>query len=230
MNQEVGHSTPVSVDPDPSLQYHKEDFWRTENLKFNEPGCRMEKAARIITDLAHGDNCSLLDVGCGPATLGTLLPGNIEYFGIDIAVQCPGPNMLEADILQKRIEFGDKRFDIVTALGVFEYMGDRQAEKFDEIARLLRPGGHFLVSYTNFEHRSRDIYWALNNIRPPGEFRRALEEHFTVGSSLPVGHNWHLHQPRQKLIRFANMHINNSIPLVSRRLAVEYFFICSPNP
>jgi hypothetical protein len=113
-------------------------------------------------------------------------------------------------------------------LGVFEYMGDRDAVKFAEIAQLLRPGGHFLVSYTNFLHRSKDVYWALNNIRAPDEFRQSLKEHFTVDSFLPVGHNWNLRQPRQKLVRYANMHINRSIPIVSRRLAVEYFFVCSP--
>jgi cyclopropane fatty-acyl-phospholipid synthase-like methyltransferase len=228
MKETAEKSTTLAPDPDQSLRYYDGDFWRTENLKFTEPGCRMEKAARVITRLANGRSCSLLDVGCGPGALRTLLPANISYFGIDIAVQYPGPTMLEADIVQKPIAFGDKRFDIITALGVFEYMGDHEAEKFHEIAHLLRPGGHFLVSYTNFEHRSKDVYWALNNTRPRDDFRRSLEQYFTVDTLLPVGHNWHLRQPRQKLVRFANMHMNRSIPVVSRWLAVEYFFICSP--
>jgi SAM-dependent methyltransferase len=230
MKPAPGKTGPLSTQPDQSVQYYKEDFWRTENLKFNEPGCRMEKAAGIVTELARAKQSSLLDVGCGPGALSALLPANINYFGIDIAIQHPGPNMLEVDLLQNPIAFAGKRFDIVVALGVFEYMADRQAEKFSEIARLLRPGGHFLVSYTNFEHRSKDVYWALNNMRPAAEFRSALQEYFTVDRFSPVGHNWHLRQPRQKLIRYANMRVNSNIPLVSRWLAVEYFFACSPKP
>lgn len=45
---------------------YKKDFWEEENLKFGEPWYRLEKSARIISRLAGGRECTLLDVGCRP--------------------------------------------------------------------------------------------------------------------------------------------------------------------
>src|ERR1700758_1427021 len=98
---------------------YKRDFWDEENLKFGEPWYRLEKSARIISKLAAGRECSLLDIGCGAATLMRLLPANIRYHGIDIAIQNPAPNLIEADLIESEIAFGDNRFDLITALGVF---------------------------------------------------------------------------------------------------------------
>jgi SAM-dependent methyltransferase len=223
----VGKSIP-RADEDRPLRYYKKDFWSEENLKFSRPGCRLEKAARLVSTLAGGQERALLDVGCGPAALMTLLPANVKYHGIDIAVHSPAPNLLESDILSNPIRFGDKRFDIVVASGVFEYLGDRQVEKLSEIAKILKEDGKFIVSYTNFSHRSKDVYWVLNNVQPLEEFRHCIERYFTVDRCFPVGHNWGPREPNRRFIRFANMHINRNIPFVSHRLAVEYFFICSP--
>src|SRR5262249_59367149 len=106
---------------------------------------------------ADNRRSSLLDVGCGPATLRELLPPNVEYHGIDIALQEHGPNLLEADLVKTPIRFGSQKFDIVVAQGFFEYVGDAQSRKFDEIAQLLAPGGTFVVSYVNFGHRKPDV-------------------------------------------------------------------------
>ena len=137
---------------------HKKDFWSKENLKYSRPHYRLEKSARIINRLARGKRCTLLDVGCGPAALMPLLRPNIQYYGIDIAIHDPAPNLIEADFLETPIRFDDKRFDIILAQGVFEYMGNFQAQKFTEIAQLLNDSGIFIVSYVNFDHRDRYIY------------------------------------------------------------------------
>ncbi len=108
--------------------------------------------------MAQGKERDLLDVGCGPAVLMNLLEKNIHYYGIDIAVHEPAPNLLEADFLEVPIKFGDKQFDIVLAQGVFEYVGEFQSRKFAEISELLRQDGVFIVSYTNFGHRRTQIY------------------------------------------------------------------------
>ena len=68
---------------------YKRDFWANENTKYTRPHHRMLKVARLVNRLAAGRNCRLLDVGCGPATLGHLLDPNVEYYGIDIAIQEP---------------------------------------------------------------------------------------------------------------------------------------------
>src|SRR5450755_4102425 len=106
-----------------ATRYYKKDFWSEENLKYSRPHFRLEKSARIISNLARGRERSLLDVGCGPAALMHLLPPNIRYHGIDISIPVPGPNLIESDFLSSPIGFNGKKFDIVLAQGVFEYMG-----------------------------------------------------------------------------------------------------------
>src|SRR5690349_23376592 len=98
---------------------YKKDFWSKENQKYSRPHYRLEKSARIINRLARDKKCKLLDVGCGPAALSPLLRPNIQYYGIDIAIHDPAPNMIEADFLETPISFGNKHFDIVIAQGVF---------------------------------------------------------------------------------------------------------------
>lgn len=203
-------------------------FWKTENLKFSEPWYRLEKASRLVASLARGRHCTLLDVGCGPATLMRLLPANIEYYGIDIAVQNPAPNLIEADVLQAPIRFEDKHFDIVVAEGLFEYLGGSQSEKFGEIADVLNPGGVFVVSYTNFGHRRAYISELFSNVQSFDEFKASLSRHFHIDRVIPESHNWKHAQPNRPWLKAVNLRVNKPLPLVSRWLAVEYFFICSP--
>ena len=207
---------------------YKRDFWGKENLRFDEPWYRLVKSARIISKLAGGAERSLLDVGCGPAALMRLMPPNISYYGIDIAIQEPGPNLMEADIANSPIGFNGKRFDIVSALGIFEYIGDSQSRKLGEIARVLAGDGKFLVSYTNFSHRRTRIYEAFSNIQPLDAFRADLEKYFTIDKAFPASHNWKHAQPNRELVKQANMRVNANIPFVSKWLAVDYFFICTP--
>jgi SAM-dependent methyltransferase len=209
-------------------KYYKRDFWGQENLKFSQPHFRLEKAARLLTKLAAGRKCDLLDLGCGPAALAPLVPANLHYYGIDIAIQEPSPNLLEADLLASPIRFGDRRFDLVLAQGVFEYLGDHQAEKFAEIAPLLKgPDSTFVVSYVNFGHRDREIYWPYSNIQPPDGFEASLAQHFTIRRRFATSHNWHHHEPVKEPVRSLNMHLNLDVPVISRKLAVEYFYLCS---
>lgn len=208
-------------------QRYRKDFWSEANLVFSQPHYRLEKAARIINKLAQGKECTLLDVGCGPATLMRLLTPNVTYHGIDIAIKDPAPNLIEADLLKSPIGFGDKRFDIVLAQGVFEYMGDLQSQKFAEIAQILAENGKFIVSYWNYGHRNRQIYFAHSNIRPVDDFQRDLARYFSIDRFFPASHNWYHGSPSLKLNKALNMHINMQIPIISSIFAVEYFFICS---
>ena len=206
---------------------HKKDFWSKENLKYSRPHYRLEKAARIINRLARGRRCTLLDVGCGPATLTSLLRPNIQYYGIDIAIHDPVPNLIEADFLETPIRFDDKHFDIILAQGVFEYMGNFQAQKFAEVAGLLNDSGVFIVSYVNFDHRDKYIYEPYSNVQTLNDFRQSLARHFKINRFFPTSHNWNHSEPNRKLLKAVNMPINFNVPLISRVLAVEYFFICS---
>jgi SAM-dependent methyltransferase len=208
--------------------YHKWDFWSKENLNYVQPHFRLQKAARIVNRVAQGKECDLLDVGCGPATLADLLHKNVHYYGIDIAIHDPAPNLLQTDFLESPIRFGDKKFDIILAQGVFEYMGSFQAQKFCEIAQLLKQEGTFIASYVNFGHRSKEIYWPYNNIQSFDDFHDSLRHFFHIDRVFPTSHHWHHHEPNRWYMKAIQMHININIPIMSRFLAVEYFFICSP--
>ena len=85
-----------------------------------------------------------------------------------------------------------------------------------------------MVTYTNFSHRRTRIYEAFSNVQPLDAFRADLERYFTIDRTFPASHNWKHAQPNRNLVKQANMRLNANIPLVSRRLAVDYFFICTP--
>jgi SAM-dependent methyltransferase len=211
-----------------SATYHKRDFWAEENLKYKEPHFRLTKSARLVKEIARERECDLLDVGCGPAALMRLLGTNVHYYGIDIAIHEPAPNLLQSDFVQTPIQFGDKRFDIIVAQGVFEYIGGCQEQKFSEIRGLLKDNGTFLVSYVNFDHRRKVIYWPYNNVQSFEHFRQSLSRYFDIRRHLPTSQRWHHSEPSGRFMKAVQMHINVNIPVISRMLAVEYFFICSP--
>lgn len=206
---------------------YKKDFWSEENLKYAKPHYRMEKVSRLINKIAKGQPRTLLDVGCGPATLRSLLAPGIQYHGIDIAIQDPAPNLVEADLIKQPISFGDKRFDIVIAQGFFEYVGKFQSQKFAEIAKLLAADGVFIATYVNFDHRNKDVYWPYSNVQPFREFRKDVAEHFKIKRCYPTSYHWNHWEPSRRFIKGANMRINFNIPVIAPVLGVEYILICS---
>lgn len=206
---------------------YKYDFWIQENQKHYAQHYRLRKSAHIINSIAGREEQQLLDVGCGPGTLMRLLRPNIHYHGIDIAIQDPAPNLIESDILEQPIRFEGSPFNIISALGVFEYVAASQEEKFEEIAELLSERGRFVLTYTNFGHRDKRIFEAFSNVQPLGEFRQSLARHFIIDRCFPTSYNWHGGQPNRRALKAANMYVKANIPLVGPRLAVEYFFICT---
>lgn len=211
-------------------RYYKRDFWETENLRFDDVHFRMEKIARLVHRLAGDGERDLLDLGCGPAALGRLVPDNVHYHGIDIAIQVPAPNLLEMDILQEPVRFHDMKFDLIVAQGLFEYCGDHQSQKFAEIRGLLKENGKFLVTYMNFAHRKRDIYWPYSNIQPPGDFRRDLDRYFNVERSFPGSYNWNHTMPNRRLMKAVQGRVNMDIPVLSTFLGIDRIYICSALP
>ncbi len=206
----------------------KKDFWIVENQRYSRAHYRLKKASQIVSQIAGTDECDLLDLGCGPATLRKLLTPNIRYHGIDIALSGPAPYLIEADLLESPIEFRDKHFDIVLAHGLFEYIGSHHSQKFSEIAQLLNEHGRFVVSYTNFDHRRSEVYRYYANVQPLRSFRQSLSEHFVIERSFPTSLNWNHSEPNRRLVMAANMKWHWNMPVVGPKLAVAYFFICSP--
>jgi SAM-dependent methyltransferase len=212
-----------------AIPHHlKKDFWIVENQRYSRAHYRLKKASRIVNEIAGSDECDLLDLGCGPATLQKLLTPNIRYHGIDIALSEPAPNLIEADLVQSPIEFRNSHFDIVLAHGLFEYIGSDHSQKFSEIARLLNENGRFVVSYTNFGHRQPEVYCYYASAHTLRSFRQSLSEHFAIERCFPTSHNWNHSEPNRRLVMAANMRWNWCVPVVGPKLAVAYFFVCSP--
>jgi cyclopropane fatty-acyl-phospholipid synthase-like methyltransferase len=209
----------------PQVVYSR-DFWAEENTKYLRPHLRMRKVARLVNHLAAGREVRLLDVGCGPATLERLLAPNIRYYGIDIAIREPAPNLKQSDILQEPISSSAAPFDLIVAEGLFEYLADQQSRKFAEIASLLTLSGKFVASYVNFGHRQPNYYWPYSNIQSPEAFRGGLAAHFVVERQFPTAHNWNHSEPGRWYVRGANMYFNLRIPFFTRRLGVEYLYVC----
>ena len=212
-------------------QYLGKNYWINNTDFYKQPYFRLQKCARIVNSLVNGRQCDLLDVGCGPATLAEFLSPDIQYFGIDIAIHTPGPNFIELDIIENEIKFGNMRFDLIVAAGLFEYMGKFQQEKLFEINQLLKPGGKFVATYTNFNHvRMPAEHPPYNNIRPIKTFKLDLEKYFHIERFFPCSHNRVNRELRREWLKKIQMPLCFNIPIFSPLFAVNYFFICSPKP
>jgi SAM-dependent methyltransferase len=225
MTSQHDKHTDDSASDDAGRVLYKKDFWRAENLNYSRPHRRMMKVARVVNSLAQGKERTLLDVGCGPATLASLLQPNVHYHGVDIAIQEPAPNLLEADLLETAIGFDDRKFDIVVAQGFFEYVGKFQSQKLAEIAGILADGGTFITSYVNFGHRDRYIYKPYSNVQPFAQFRANVAEHFTLQRVLPTSYNWHHHESPRKIVQALGLNTDLNIPIVGGAFAVQYILI-----
>jgi SAM-dependent methyltransferase len=207
--------------------FRDRNYWIVENALYIEPSFRLRKCARVLNKLASNRECTLLDVGCGPAALRPLLNHNINYYGIDIAIHKEAENLREIDVARDRIGFDNKRFDFVVALGFFEYLGNKQRSKFEEIHRILNDGGKFLMSYINFGHFRRKVWPNYNNVQSIAEMTADLSKVFKVEKQFPASHNWRQKQPGRRSLPELQLKVNFNIPFFSRLLAVEYFFLCS---
>ena len=66
--------------------------------------------------------------------------------------------------------------------------------------------------------------------KTPTAFRSSLEQSFIVERQLPTALNWSHSQPVRPLTKAVNTGFNLTIPVVTAKLAVEYFFVCSARP
>jgi hypothetical protein len=111
---------------------------------------------------------------------------------------------------------------------MFEYVGAFQSQKFAEIAGILKENGRFVLTYQNFDHRQREIYWPYSNVQQQAKFRADLGRFFRIERSFPMSHNWNHSQPRRTLMKVSQAHLDINLPFFSPLLAVDYLYICSP--
>lgn len=107
---------------------------------------------RLLGDLS---GMRVLDVGCGTGRLfKEVISRNGELVGTDVSAEMlkvagqkyPSVETTVADI--ENLPFEDESFDVVLALLVVVHLKDLKSA-FEEVFRVLRPGGFFIVSNIN---------------------------------------------------------------------------------
>jgi ubiquinone/menaquinone biosynthesis C-methylase UbiE len=124
--------------------------WLTHRLMW-------EKLSLLCRTNARG---TLIDVGCGSGPYRRLVEPHVEtYLGIDYPAGSGQPNAsVYADAM--RLPVRDASVDTVLCTEVIEHL-PRPAECFAEFVRVLRPGGHLILTTPLFWHlheEPRDYY------------------------------------------------------------------------
>lgn len=119
-------------------------------MGYQTPAMVAAMAARHV----ERDESPILDCGAGTGLIGLLLEG-LGYR--DVAAMDMSEDMLtlarargcysdvRTGVLGETLDYPDDHFAAIIAGGVFT-LGHAPANAYEEIARILRPGGHFIVS------------------------------------------------------------------------------------
>lgn len=125
-------------------------FGRTANV-YAESETRRYPADLVLGLCAPGSNDVAVDIGMGPGTLAGILAPNVRrIYGTDVT-----PEMIDLCRTREsgcvciladahRLPFGDGVFTIATCGSVFHHL-EEPALAIEEAARVLRPGGRFLL-------------------------------------------------------------------------------------
>jgi len=99
-----------------------------------------------IKSLANNIYGKTLDVGCGAKQYEKIFKKTTEYIGIEIETELQKKRKI-ADYFYdgKKIPFDDESFDSILTFQVFEHIFEPE-EFLSEISRVLKPGGHILIT------------------------------------------------------------------------------------
>ncbi len=138
------------------------------------PNTRLAVGAAAVERYRGG---LLLDVGCGDGTLALLVARGFDaVYGVELSVGAArraasrGMIVAVADLDRALLPYQDCSVDLVTCLDVIEHVLDPR-HLLRQIARVLRPGGHCIVSTPNVR------YWRhLRRLALGGRFPRTSSD------------------------------------------------------
>jgi ubiquinone/menaquinone biosynthesis C-methylase UbiE len=155
-----------------TLATEAEERWKRRRLRMCDdlaPDYAREREAqysfqaqkRIVLEMLAGLRGRILDAGCGPALMEpALLDLDLEVEAIDVSTEMV--RLAQARLAShplaarcrvgvgevERLEYPDRHFDAVLAMGVLEYVADHGAA-LREMHRVLKPGGAAVLSVPN---------------------------------------------------------------------------------
>lgn len=124
----------------------------------------MEKIRLIEKFLdANGHDKKILDLGCGEGVLVEKYKRrNYDIIGVDYNYE--SENVLKRSVVDTR--FPDDNFDIILNLDVLEHISfAQQEEAFDEISRILKPGGMLVLTLPNMAHLASRFFFSFLVVR-----------------------------------------------------------------
>jgi ubiquinone/menaquinone biosynthesis C-methylase UbiE len=140
------------------------ETWFMNTRAHNERVVR--KCEHLLGFAKVGEGKKYLEVGCGNGTLCKHMASKyrMDVTGVDVAPDqieraendaAGTPNLRFSVMDATRLPFDDASFDIVLSSGVMHHIRE-WPDAFDEIARVMKPGGHFVywdILYANWAAR-----------------------------------------------------------------------------
>lgn len=146
---------------DDGLAQRWSDMYDSETERLEELNFRTRRDVSVdYVSRILPPNGRVLDLGCGTApVVSELRKRGVSCAGLEYAEdmlkhareRLRSMGLDEGDLHRgdcRHTPFDDASFDVVVCLGVISYV-EHYGEVFDEINRLLRPGGYALVSFRN---------------------------------------------------------------------------------
>ncbi len=169
----------------------------------------------------------VLDIGCGNKPYEGMFQGIAkEYVGCDVVQS--DQNRVDVICEATRIPLPDSSFDTVFSTQVIEHVEDHQA-LVREAFRLLKPGGHFIVSGPMYWHLHEEPYDFFRFTKHG--FKYILEKNgFTVKEILSNGGKWalmgqviiHTMPARIVKMRFFRTFVNRIFSYLDRKNLNEF--------
>jgi SAM-dependent methyltransferase len=152
----------------------------------------LEKARVVKSFLdAQAPTQKIIDLGCGEGLfVKEYRDRGLNIIGLDLNYEAD--HVVQGSIL--KTGYPDASYDVVLSLDVIEHLTyDEQEEAIAEIARLVKPGGTFLMSIPNLGHIASRISFLFSGKllrtsspdrhpgdRPIGEYLKILAPYFKV--------------------------------------------------
>ena len=174
---EYAHKGDYHIDLDPSWSYLPVYIEKEREVK------------AFLDQLEPTDK--IIDLGCGEGRfVKSYREHGLDIIGLDFNYKAE--HVLQGDIL--KTEQPDKFYDVVMSLDVIEHLEyEKQETAITEIARILKPGGTFLMSTPNLGHIASRLSFLITGKllrtsspdrhpgdRPIKEYLEMLEPYFKI--------------------------------------------------